>query len=212
MLWRPLSMRPIFRSVSKRTFSWVKPRSRRIDFNRSTTCSTKMSLRRCRFIIQRSGFLHSNVTTHLSFRSEITSLPSALGGFFPKTGSLHLSGKEPFPKDSNPHKNRKTNEKRGSKKTYFTQWNILGSALKRDSADESRPERQKKRHFSPEGLQIHFFCLPLHHDKRKPGAGKSSGRIGRQVKAARFGKDSRSKPEKLKRQKKKISDCRRMVP
>ena len=80
MLWRPLSIRPIFRSVSKRTFSWVKPRVRRIDFNRSITCSTKMSLRRCRFIIQRSGFLLSKVTTHLSYGSEsvISEVPGGI--------------------------------------------------------------------------------------------------------------------------------------
>ena len=171
-----------------------------------------MSLRRWRFILQRSGFLHSKVTTHLSFGPEITPAQAPRRLRFPKQYSPPLGKKEPFPKDDNPYKNTETIEKRGHKITKFTQWNVLRGALKRDSAGKSRPGRQKKRHFSSEGLQIHFFCLPLHHDKRKPRTGKSSKRIGRQVEAARFGKNSRREPEKLKRQKEKISDCRRMVP
>ena len=65
MLCRPLSIRPIFRSVSKRTFSCVKPRSRRTAFNLSTTCCTNKSLRLCRFILQITAIMRSNFTTFL---------------------------------------------------------------------------------------------------------------------------------------------------
>ena len=36
---------------------------------------------------------------------------------------------------------------------------------------------QKNRQFAVEDLQIHFFYLPLHHGKRKPGAAKSSEKL-----------------------------------
>lgn len=65
MLCRPLSIRPMFKSVSNRTFSCVRPRSRRTAFNLSTTCFTNKSLRLCRFILQITAIMSSVFTTFL---------------------------------------------------------------------------------------------------------------------------------------------------
>ena len=65
MLCRPLSIRPMFKSVSNRTFSCVRPRSRRTAFNLSTTCFTNKSLRLCRFILQITAIKCLIFTTRL---------------------------------------------------------------------------------------------------------------------------------------------------